>query len=204
MEKAAKYFFMTRAVEHQERAADRLEDLKSEAISLKGEAAQAADEDAANRCLCIEKMADALRSQLLMWICLKQDRMDDAWDHLIDAQTQTRSSMQAHDMASHLQAYSERLHAIEELVFPPQVFLSVGGIIRGSRCSVCGEEYEECPHVKGRPYMGELCVREITDFEVREGSIVDTPANKHCRVIRLTDEEGVKRNWMTWREVEEP
>jgi hypothetical protein len=71
--------------------------------------------------------------------------------------------------------------AIEELVFPPQVFFSAGLVVQKSICSICGTEYGDCFHVVGRPYMRELCRRILTNVVPDHVAIVNEPANKRCR-----------------------
>jgi len=197
-----RYCYMARAIEYQEEAANRLKQFQADASELKHQAIECADEEAANCCLCFEEMATALHSEFRMWIEIKQDKMNKAWECLIDAQSATRSAMQAHDLASHLETYSERLQALEKFLFPPQLFMSAGFLIEESVCTICGENYDSCEHIKGRPYMGRLCARKITKAMLEEGSIVDTPANKRCRAISVETDEGT-RNWMTWRMVQD-
>ncbi|MBK8517630.1 MAG: hypothetical protein IPL55_15500 [Saprospiraceae bacterium] len=48
--------------------------------------------------------------------------------------------------------------------------------------------------------MGELCYVIIEKAELEEVSIVEIPANKHCRIL-TTKEDGVERDYMTWKEI---
>ena len=107
--------------------------------------------------------------------------------------------MQAHDAASHLDSYLEHLDALEHHMFPAQMFFSPGMIIREARCSICGQEYGECDHLAGKPYMGELCTREIVHVDLEEVSLVTNPANKHARGIIISDKDGIHRDFLTWR-----
>ena len=78
-------------------------------------------------------------------------------------------------------------------------FSSVGGIIKKSNCSICKEPYSKCNHIKGRLYNGELCVREVIEMELEEVSLVDVPANKHCRML-TTSFDGKSVDLLTLRE----
>ena len=71
-------------------------------------------------------------------------------------------------------------------------------IVKSQICSICGGEYEDCEHVKGRPYMGQLCTVKLIPSKVDHVSIVTNPANKHCRIVSFSAEGG-NRNRMTWR-----
>ena len=71
-------------------------------------------------------------------------------------------------------------------------------IIKYSECSICGKEYGECNHVRGKAYMGKFCSRILKDFEAKDVSFVNEPASKRHRVIAFTD-NGVTRDFLTWK-----
>ena len=193
----AEFFcYMTRAAEFQLAAHHELERLQAKANELKEQAIIAENEDAANQLLCYERIANALISELDMWLALKDDKMNEAWNFLINSQDAVRSAMQAHVTANHLEDYAERLFALETLLFPPQMFQSVGIIVKKVSCSICGKNYENCEHIAGRPYLGKLCGRHISECELIEASIVTNPANKMCRAITISGKDV-----MTWRSV---
>lgn len=168
-----------------------VEDWKKRAISEQ-------DENYANIFLGCECVIEALISELNMWLQLKDGRPDDAWKSLVDAQMATRDAVRSNDGFSHLVARATRLVNIERVVFPDQVFLSMGLIVRRQECSICDAEYEDCPHVVGKPYMGEFCRCILRDIEPDHVAMVKEPANKQCRIIYF-NAEGGKRNRMTWR-----
>jgi hypothetical protein len=198
---AQKFCYVTRAKEFQLQARDRLRNLSKKIQIIKRKAIAAKYEDAANQMLSLEELTDAISNELNMWIALKEDDASAAWDCLVNAQMATLSAMQAHDSASHLEAYLEHLEALEQHMYPQQMFFSPGIIIREAKCSVCKQEYGECDHVAGRPYMGELCSRLIVHADIEEASLVDNPASKHARGVILTDDEGVRRDFLSWRPV---
>lgn len=193
-----KFCFMSRAKEFQIEACKKLDTLKEKTSALKERMIALTDEDSANAMLSFEEMIDMLLNELKMWTALKEDNPNLAWDFLINAQSTARNAMQAHEVASHIEGYIERIHALEKLLFPPQVFFSPAFIIEYSKCSICGQEYGECEHVIGRAYMGKMCVRIITIKDVSEVSLVQEPANKRARVLRITD-SGITRNFLSWR-----
>jgi hypothetical protein len=190
--------FMSRAKELQAEARDKLNELYDEAHALKLDLVSQEDEDAANAMLSFEEIITALCDELNMWIALKEDEPDTAWNYLVGAQVSARTALQVHSVGEHLIGYIQHLEILEHVLFPPQKFFSVGMIVKKAECSICGEEYGECDHIKGRAYMGEQCVRNITEAELLESSIVDKPANKRCRIISFSD-GGVMRDFLTWR-----
>lgn len=192
------FCYMSRAKEFQLEARHNLEMLAEKTHVLKSKAIEAEYENAANAMLSFEETIEALINELSMWIAFKDENPGSAWDYLVNAQMAVINAMQAHSMASHLEDYAEHLSALEDFLFPKQYFLSPGLIIKEAKCSICGEEYGECEHVVGRPYMGEICSRVIIHADLEEASIVDKPANKHARIVSFTDEEGVHRDFLTW------
>ena len=202
VEHCRKFFYITRGQEFIEAACDRLSALLPGVAKIKKKAIAGRDEDTANAMLSIEAMISALACELRMWVALKSDDPNAAWGHLVSAQGAIHTACLAHELGGTLTHYPERLAALEQLIFPPERFMSVGIVIEESKCSICDSDYGECGHVKGRPYMGQICTRTITKWSVREVSVVPDPANKECRVFQFT-ENGVTRDCMTWREVPE-
>jgi len=175
-----------------------LSDLATQVDSWKKEAVLAQIEDSANLFLGMGCAIQALASELDMWLLLKAGDPDNAWNKLIDAQMATLDALRAHGVFASFSGNINRLHGIERLVFPPQVFFSAGLIVESSFCSICGTEYGECIHVIGRPYMGQLCRRILKNVTPDHVAIVSEPANKRCRVVSFTSKDG-KRNRMTWK-----
>lgn len=194
-----KFCFITRARELQIQARNKLMPLKAKAQRLKERAIAAKYEDAANAMLGFEEMTGALINELSMWIALKDDEPATAWDFLVDAQMSAITAMQAHPVANHLEGYAAHLTALEKHIFPNHGFGSIGAIVRKSECSICGQEYGECDHLKGRPYMGRICTEHVKECELEEVSIVFNPGNKHCRIMSITDDEGITRDTLTWQ-----
>jgi len=199
-----KFCFMSRGKEFQQEAVKKLTTFKQKVTSLKEQMIKVKDEDSANTMLSLENLIDAIINELEMWIALKEDNPNKAWDFLINAQSAVRTTAQAHSIAIDLNAegYANKLHLLEKVLFPSQMFFSPGFIIEKAKCSICGKEYGECEHIVGKAYMGKMCYKIITKIkEVKEVSIVEEPANKHARILQFTD-EGVTRDFMTWRRIE--
>lgn len=199
IEECEKFCCIVRGIEFQKEAVKKIEDLKIKLMDIKTSMIQIQDEDAANCCLSLEKVASAKQHEFRLWIALKEDRMRDAWDDLVNAESSTNDAIIAHDISAPMVENFKRLKTIEELLFPHMIFVSPGFIILSSRCTICGCEYGSCDHLKGLPYMGEICAREITKTRIQEISIVNDPANRHARMIAM-EIDGVKRDMLTWRE----
>ena len=189
--------FITRDTASQREACVKLSDAIGNLRNVKHQVVSEAAEDFANLLLGFEFVAGCLQAELEMWMLLKEGNPDKAWDKLIVAQSSAANAVKAHGNLEDLEGHNERLHTIEELIFPPQVFISMGGVVHNPACSICGSNYEDCDHLIGKPYWGELCCAILKDFQPDHVSFVDHPANKHCRVTHFSDEGG-KRNKMTW------
>jgi len=164
------------------------------------------DELAANTILAMELSLKAVLHELHMWIILKSDTPDEAWDRLVDAQSACHDALRVRQQlqleSSGLENQLQKLLLLEQLVFPPQMFQSIGGTVARQECSICHEAYDECSHIKRRAYQGALCHVIIHLADLREISIVSDPANKHCRITHFSEGSRM-RNKMTWR-LEEP
>ncbi len=200
---AQRFSPFVRAKELQQEQIIKLDRLLEQIIEYKKEMVEESNEEYANILLSLQSMAQALTSELKMIIELKNDNPNDGWNHLIDAQMNIRTAMQAHPTGGeHLEGYVQKLHALEKLLFPNQMFMSTGLVAKEGECSICGQEYGECDHLKGKPYMGEICCEIVKKADLQEVSIVTEPADKRCRAY--TFQEGdINRDIMTWRELKD-
>jgi hypothetical protein len=189
--------FCTRDTELQNAACRRLEHLRSLVEVEKTKAIEGKDEDFANALLGCSCLASAMIAELKMWVLLKEQDPDAAWTQLVNAQHNLADAMKASAGFSHLESNLERMNSIEKTVFPPQIFFSAGLVVKEEICSICGSEYEDCTHIKGQPYMGQLCTVRLIPLEVDHIAVVDEPASKHCRAYTRGAEGGF-RNLMTW------
>jgi hypothetical protein len=182
----------------QRKAMARLADFAITLDDWKRVAVTQQNEDRANLVLAMECVTESLMAELRMWLLLKAEKPDEAWNELIEAQSKISYAVKAHRRFAGLEGHAEYLDAVEKLVFPKQIFLSSGLIVRSQICSICKMEYADCPHIVGRPYWGQFCFRHLTDVTATHVAIVTDPANKRCRVINFGAEGGT-RSRMTWR-----
>lgn len=155
------------------------------------------DDDLANLFLGFECAIGAIRSELMMYILLKRDEANAAWDCLVAAQMGCVDAIRAHQGFSNCAKRLTDLHGLETLLFPPQAFMSAGFLSSQLDCSICGQPTSQCDHLRGRPYMGQLC--EFIHRQPRGDHIalVKVPADKRCRVVSFKTKEG-HRDRITW------
>jgi hypothetical protein len=70
--------------------------LLTECKQQKAAAVTAGDEDFANLLLGFECAARCLRSEIEMWLLLKEEKPDEAWDKLVSAQNAAGAAVRAH------------------------------------------------------------------------------------------------------------
>jgi hypothetical protein len=76
-------------------------------------------------------------------------------------------------------------------LFPYKYFISPGVLHIEKRCSICNTALSlrnHCGHIPGEIYDGEMCVREITQAEMLELSLVTKPVQKYS-VMFLSNQD---------------
>ena len=67
-----------------------------------------------------------------------------------------------------------------------RVGMSIGFVARAVECSICGRDPDECPHITGRIYDGQRCVRKITDLDLLDISLVARPEQPNARIMSMS------------------
>lgn len=192
--------YATRAEEFQIDLIEKVNGTIDKVNSEKATAIEEKDERLANLLLAYSLILTGMSQTLQMWISLRNDNAASAWSCIVSAEMSFRLAGRVHDRATEIGSSELAGWALglQDLLFPPQVFVSAGMTVFVSQCSICNIDYEECNHIAGNPYMGEIAVRNILDAKLNEVSIVETPASKHCRILAISDRGG-QRDVMTWR-----
>lgn len=200
MVKSQNIAFFARGIEIQKNEIENLLNYDQYLEKIKKEFISAKKEKAANWIFCLQYGAKAIYHELSMIVYLKEDKMSEAWGNLIEAQHLTEIVIQNHPIdGDDLLGYKSRLHAYEITLFPKMMFSSYGGIVKISECSICGKDYNECDHIKGKLYVGEMCCRIIKEVDLEEISIVENPADKRNRILTNTDKDGNTIDILTLR-----
>lgn len=197
---AQKKAFITIGIEIQKEEIESLKSYRKDLSDLKKDFVERKLENEANLIYCIDNSLLAIQYELQMLVNIKEDKMNEAWGNLVNAQVVYGTVLRNYPFELENETgYIERLASYEKLLFPNLFFQSAGGIIKKSHCSICNSKYGKCDHLKGKLYNGELCCRVITEMELEEVSLVENPANKHCRVLTI-EQNGKKIDIMTLRE----
>jgi hypothetical protein len=183
------YGYVSIGSELQEEAIARVEGLQSKIEQYRKDAITQKDEESANLAWIVGRFADGIHQFLSIWLHIKNDQMESAWDALINAQGNLESALKLRH-AEGLSRLNHNLHAIEKLLFPPCSFISSSILYGSTKCSICGSEYGECDHVSGRLYMGEMCCQVVRNIlSVDHVAIIDDPEDKRLRFPALVNGE---------------
>lgn len=175
----------------------KLDILSYNATRIKHEAVRRGDENSANLLLGFECAIGAVRSELLMWILLKRDMPNEAWDRMVAAQMACLDATRAHKGFADCERRLKDLERLESQIFPPQSFTSAGFVAKRLDCSICGERYSKCEHLRGKPYLGRFCEVIHRDPRGDHIALVETPADKRCRIVSFKTKYG-RRNKLSW------
>lgn len=68
--------------------------------------------------------------------------------------------------------------------------VSIGMDATDVRCSICGKDVsdEDCHHIRGREYDGQICYWDIYECTARELSFVIVPSDMYAKVIKFSRE----------------
>lgn len=183
---------------------ERIEELRRSAI-------RAQDEEQANHCWCLMQIYKIQKEFVFAINALKEQRYEDAWNMLDRADIalgnleNNFNTAQEHDRY-HLIFIGRMIKEYQKL-FPYRHFFSRECVIKAEECSICGKRISlrrPCGHKVGKLYMGELCLRNVTDMEFKALSVVTDPFDKYA-YVRLPDQEynyGMLENLMT--EIDQP
>ena len=179
-----------------------LNEFKLAIESTKNEFIEAQNEEKANLWLSAEELCTAIACCVQMFLDLKANKPDFAWNRLVDAQDHAHWSCDKSHLLNGIPSeYVSYFNALEKILFPPQTFTSIS-VVASTKCGICDSPLPECDHIRGSAYMGMRCTEVITPISVDHVAIVDHPADKRCRITHRGDGEDKMVNLMTL--LEEP
>lgn len=158
----------------------------------------AQDAAVANTVLALTCLGQALASELRMYVLLKSDEPEKAWEMLVSAQQKVDAAMRADRSLTALGAKATQLRLLEERLFPPQTFTSIGLLAKTQRCSICRRDYDDCDHVAGHAYVGRFCSIVPEGIATDHVAIVEHPADRRCRLTSQGVPGKGMRNMIFW------
>lgn len=200
----AKFNFYTRSVDIQNKKVAESEEYIRFLKELKKEAVKKNNEHVANHIFHMQCMVNALRSSLLMWISIKESEFEDAWSHLVDAQEYTVIAKRLNDYEG-IRNLEAHLKSEEEAIFPGwKLYNSPGFVETIGKCSICYELFSVCDHIENEIYMGSLCQRiDRKIIRTDHSALVENPRDRRCIITKISDDDGNKLDYFTWKETGE-
>ncbi len=202
---AYKFEFLVRDSDLQQEQVEILTILKNRIKGFKYEAINAGEERDANILFHLQCVLNAHISILTMWILLKKNDHYGAWDKLIDTSEYISIAMKAGDGGIGLEEFLSKLQNVEDVIFPGyKVYQSIGAVITGEECSICGKPFYECDHLDGKVYWGHLCVRiNAKTIKGNHIALVENPRDRRCIITEISTKDGWYKDYMTSRKIRE-
>lgn len=196
-----KFLCLSRDSKLQKEQSEKLTKQKDRVKSFKYGAVSAKDEKAANRLFGLQCVLNAYATFLDMLRIFKSHDFHKAWGKLIDTQDYIALAIKASDSQINFDSFSEHVAAAERSLFPGfAVYQSWGAVIRGGKCSICGQPMLNCEHLEGKVYWGRLCIRVgIEKLTPDHVALVENPKDRRC-IITETTFDGSTRDYFTWKE----
>lgn len=165
-----------------------IEELRQNAISQQ-------HEEQANYSWCLKQIYYIQKGYISAINSLKNKEYEDAWctfdrvDIGLSNLENNFDAAQGNDRY-HLLFIARMIKEYQKL-FPYCHFLSRECIIKAEECTICGKPIslrKPCGHKVGKLYMGELCLRKVTDIELKALCVVTDPFDKYT-FLQIPDHE---------------
>lgn len=198
LSEALGFGYMSIGIDYQEEAMSKVVVFQGQLEQHRTDSISRNDETSANLAWILGRFAKGVHEFISMWVYLKKDQMESAWDALVTAQECLETALRLR-YAEGLYQLNRKLYAAEIVLFPPCKFISSSILYGSSECSICHEEHGECDHVSGKLYMGEMCCQIVRNImHIDHVAIVDHPEDKRLRFPALVN--GKDRCSLTYRE----
>lgn len=199
LSEALPYNYLVRETELQQAKINELQEFKESIKQFKNHFRDESDELNANTFFHFQCVLNSLISNLSLWILIKKADYRDAWNKLIDAQEYIEIAMRIDGEFFGVVEFYNHLKKMEGLIFPDwPVYMSIGLIDTGGKCSICNREYNTCDHLDGYVYMGTLCQRiERKIIKIDHCAVVENPYDRRCIVDWISTDDGKKRDYVT-------
>lgn len=161
-------------------------DVYEEIEKLRLSAIDSLNEEKANYYWCLKQIYTIQNEFVSSIHNMKNKKYEEAWLALDRADIDLGILAENFDVRKdndkyHLVFIGEIIKEYQKL-FPYRYFLSRENIIKAEKCSICGKPSslrKSCGHKVGKLYMGELCIRIVTDMEFVGASVVTDPFDKY-------------------------
>ncbi len=192
-----RYLFPVRDLDLQIDKANALGEFISKLIQAKFTLIGTGNPDFANKLLAMEYFAISMHLCLVMWIDLRIGKPESAWLSLVDAQRSAKLALRVHESCSNARNLLDIMDGYEAILFPKRMFCSHSAIFESCTCSICDAPFDNCDHISGMAYDGQLC-SEISGpiAHLDHVAIVELPYDKGC-VVHARVEGDIETDLLT-------
>lgn len=153
------------------------------------------NDEEANYYWCLRQIYRIQSGFLSSFESIKNDEFENAWQSFDTTDIElgfleSNFTIDAKQDDYHLAFIGHMIKEYQKL-FPYHHFFSREMIVKEEKCSICGQKIllrHSCDHIVGKLYMGELCLREVTDLEFKAIAIVKDPFDKYA-ILKIEGKE---------------
>jgi len=139
-----------------------------------------------NEFYLLKVLCSLLISYISFWQKISKSEFSESWVKLQDAQDILRVifRLSSTSRLPLLEIIEKQCGELEKL-YPYNVFMSTGMVIKEVECNICGKSINsfDCEHIIGELYRGKMAQGRIKEIkELNHVALVEKPANKRCVV----------------------
>ena len=167
--------------------------IEEELKMIKQKAVSESNEKLANEIWCLQEVYKIQKTYISMYNELKAGKYFEGWlllDQIDIGFCFLRENFEYENNLYNLQ-FIETIIKEYEKTFPQYLYMSRESLIKSEKCSICGKKFllrGGCNHKPGKLYMGELCLRVVTDVEFLGTAIVRNPFDRYA-VMHMEGQE---------------
>lgn len=166
--------------------APELDELSAQLMQARQLYAEASDE-VLNDIFVLERYVLMFREYGLLWHQIADSKFAESWNTLQNVFDQIRVIRRFSQI--NVSAFEDQLLALETL-YPYDIFFSMGAVIEGFDCSICGEDIDSfrCSHRRGELYRGQMALAIARNImQLDHLAMVDKPMDKRCVITYGND-----------------
>ena len=167
---------------------DEIKHVQTKLTTMKVES-QSSPDDVLNELYVFHKYMEMLSSYTECWERIVKKELASSWNSLQDAIDLLKivNKFSSYDTNRGVSFFENQLIELEKL-YPYHIFFSIGAIVEGCECSICGKDIDsfDCPHRRGELYRGKMAYGIVRNASLEHVSMVRYPKDKRC-VVQYDD-----------------
>jgi hypothetical protein len=156
-------------------------DLKAQ-LQKERESPAFTEESYLNDLYVLDRYVDFLGRYGRLWEEICGEKFSDSWSLLQDALGLLRILKKFSNIP--MSFFEVQLTELEKM-YPYELFFSIGMVVEGLECSICGFDVDsdQCMHIRGELYSGKMASAIVQKVvQIDHAALVKNPENKRCVV----------------------